>query len=53
MRGEPLDLDGPYLLGDNAHIHDELLRVFGEIFEGRYRYQMPSLPFEEEVEVHG
>jgi myo-inositol-1(or 4)-monophosphatase len=53
MRDEALDLDGPYVLGDNGHIHHELLRVFAEIFEGRYRFQMPSLPFEEEVEVHG
>lgn len=53
MRGEALNLDGPYVLGDNGHIHDELLRVFEEIFEGRYRFQMPSLPLEEEVEVHG
>src|SRR5579864_3808189 len=41
MRDEALDLDGPYVLGDNGHIHHELLRVFEEIFEGRYRFQMP------------
>ncbi|HWF48728.1 MAG TPA: inositol monophosphatase family protein [Bryobacteraceae bacterium] len=52
MRDEPLDLDGPYLLGDNRHIHGEMLQVFAEIFAGRYRFQMPSLPLEE-VEVHG
>ncbi|MGC2660932.1 MAG: inositol monophosphatase family protein [Bryobacteraceae bacterium] len=53
MRGEPLDLDGQYVLGDNGRIHAELLQTFGEIFEGRYRFQMPSLPLEEEVPVHG
>jgi myo-inositol-1(or 4)-monophosphatase len=52
MRDEPLDLNGPYLLGDNRHIHGEMLQVFAEIFAGRYRFQMPSLPLEE-VEVHG
>ncbi|HEX4809017.1 MAG TPA: inositol monophosphatase family protein [Bryobacteraceae bacterium] len=52
MRGEALDLHGPYVLGDNAHIHSEMLEVFAEIFDGRYRHQMPSLPIEEEVEVH-
>src|SRR5579864_650476 len=43
MRDEALDLDGPYVLGDNGHIHHELLRVFEEIFEGRYRFQMPAI----------
>jgi myo-inositol-1(or 4)-monophosphatase len=53
MRDEPFDLDGQYVLGDNGRIHTELLQTFDEIFEGHYRFQMPSLPLEEEVEVHG
>jgi myo-inositol-1(or 4)-monophosphatase len=44
MRGEPLDLHGKYLLADNGLIHEEVLAVFAEIFEGRYRYDMPGLP---------
>jgi myo-inositol-1(or 4)-monophosphatase len=44
MRGEPLDLHGKYLLVDNGLLHEETLQFFDEIFEGRYRYKMPSLP---------
>lgn len=44
MRGEPLDLHGRYVLADNGRIHEEALQVFAEIFEGRYRYEMPPLP---------
>jgi myo-inositol-1(or 4)-monophosphatase len=44
MRGEPLDLYGPYVFASNGHIHDETLALFGEVFEGRYRYEMPTLP---------
>lgn len=44
MRGEPLDLHGKYLLADNGSLHEETLQFFDEIFEGRYRYEMPALP---------
>jgi hypothetical protein len=44
MRGEPLDLHGKYLLVDNGLLHEETLQFFDEIFEGRYRYEMPPLP---------
>ncbi|MBV9083217.1 MAG: inositol monophosphatase [Acidobacteriaceae bacterium] len=44
MRGEPLDLHGRYVLADNGLIHGELLSVFEEIFEGKYRHEMPGLP---------
>jgi myo-inositol-1(or 4)-monophosphatase len=44
MRGEVLDLHGVYLLADNGHIHEEMLRNFEEIFQGRYRFDMPGLP---------
>jgi myo-inositol-1(or 4)-monophosphatase len=44
MRGEPVDLYGPYLLADNSLIHQETLSLFDEIFAGRYRQDMPSLP---------
>jgi myo-inositol-1(or 4)-monophosphatase len=47
MKGEPLDLRGLYVLADNGLIHDEILELFGEIFAGRYRHEMPSLPVEE------
>lgn len=47
MRGEALDLDGRYVLADNALVHDELLDLFAEIFAGRYRHEMPGLPTSE------
>ncbi|HEX3683461.1 MAG TPA: inositol monophosphatase family protein [Bryobacteraceae bacterium] len=47
MKGEPLDLHGRYVLVDNGLIHSEILNLFGEIFAGRYRHEMPSLPMEE------
>lgn len=47
MRGEPLSLHGPYLLADNSLVHDETLALFDEIFAGKYRNEMPSLPAKE------
>jgi myo-inositol-1(or 4)-monophosphatase len=44
MRGEPVDLHGPYLLADNGAIHTEILSLFDEVFDGKYRQDMPSLP---------
>lgn len=44
MQGEPLDLHGRYVLVDNGLVHEEILALFGEIFEGRVRYEMPALP---------
>ena len=37
MHGEPHQLRGPDLLVDNGLIHEEILELFGEIFQGRYR----------------
>jgi myo-inositol-1(or 4)-monophosphatase len=47
MQGESLDLHGRYLLADNGLVHDEMLGVFTEIFQGHYRHDMPGLPAEE------
>jgi myo-inositol-1(or 4)-monophosphatase len=47
MKGEPLSLYGPHLLADNGHIHQETLSIFSEIFEGRFRHEMPPLPYVE------
>jgi myo-inositol-1(or 4)-monophosphatase len=44
MQGEPLDLHGRYVLADNGLVHEEMLAVFAEIFQGRYRHEMPPLP---------
>lgn len=53
MQGEPLDLHGKYVLADNGLIHDETLQLFAEIFEGRFRHEMPELPMVGETLVHG
>lgn len=37
MHGEPHQLRGPDLLVDNGLIHEEIVELFGEIFQGRYR----------------
>ncbi len=44
MQGEPLDLYGRYVVVDNGLIHDELLQLFGDVFEGKYQHEMPGLP---------
>jgi myo-inositol-1(or 4)-monophosphatase len=49
MRGEALDLYGPYVLADNTLIHEETLGVFGEVFEGNFRFALPSLPAGDET----
>ncbi len=53
MQGEPLDVYGRYLLADNGFIHREMLEVFAEIFQGRYRHEMPPLPAPEWEMQHG
>lgn len=44
MRDEPLDIEGKYVVADNGLVHGELIELFGEIFDGRYRHEMPGLP---------
>jgi myo-inositol-1(or 4)-monophosphatase len=43
MRGAPVRLQNPHLLADNGGIHGEMVDLFGEVFEGRFRYPMPQL----------
>lgn len=43
MDGAPVDLRGPHLLADNAAIHDEIVALFAEIFQGDYRHRMPEI----------
>jgi hypothetical protein len=31
------------LLTDNGSIHGEMVELFGEVFEGRFRYPMPAI----------
>ncbi len=53
MRGEPLDVNGRYLLADNGLIHREMLGLFDKIFRGEFRHQMPPLPAQEWELQHG
>ena len=44
MRGAPHQVRGPDVLVDNGHIHAEIVELFGEIFQGRYRFPLPVIP---------
>jgi 3'-phosphoadenosine 5'-phosphosulfate (PAPS) 3'-phosphatase len=44
MRGGPMDLHGPHVLGDNGLVHEETVALFAEIFAGKYRHSLPELP---------
>jgi myo-inositol-1(or 4)-monophosphatase len=43
MAGQPRSLDGPHLLADNGLVHEAIIRVFGEVFSGRYLHPLPQL----------
>jgi myo-inositol-1(or 4)-monophosphatase len=51
MRGESMDLHGPHLLVDNGLIHEEILTLFAEIFEGSYRFPLPGMEEKTSVEA--
>lgn len=41
MHGAPHTLGSEHLLADNGAVHEQLLEIFREIFEGRPRYALP------------
>ena len=43
MKGNPAAVDGPHLAADNGLIHQELLGLFGDVFNGVYRFPMPPV----------
>ncbi len=43
MDGALRSVRGPHLLTDNGLIHQEMLGLFDEIFDGQYRYPMPEI----------
>jgi len=43
MRGRPHDFNSPHLLADNGHLHDQIVEIFGEVFEGHYRVPLPTV----------
>jgi hypothetical protein len=43
MRGGPFQVDGREALTDNTAIHEELIELFAEVFDGRYRTPLPEM----------
>jgi myo-inositol-1(or 4)-monophosphatase len=43
MDGRPHDFESPHLLADNGHLHGQIVEIFGEVFEGRYRVPLPVI----------
>jgi myo-inositol-1(or 4)-monophosphatase len=43
MKGETHGFQSPHLLADNGHLHGQLVEIFGEIFQGRYRVPLPVI----------
>ena len=43
MHGRPHDFNSPHLLADNGHLHAQIVEIFGEVFEGRYRVPLPVI----------
>ena len=43
MRGQPYELGGVELLATNGHVHSELVELFEEVFQGRYRAPLPPV----------
>jgi myo-inositol-1(or 4)-monophosphatase len=43
MHGQPMDLRGPHVLADNASIHQPMVELFSEIFQGNYRHPIPVI----------
>jgi hypothetical protein len=43
MNGQKWELRGPNVLSNNTLIHEEMITVFAEISEGKFRYPMPRI----------
>jgi myo-inositol-1(or 4)-monophosphatase len=43
MHGDPVGLRNPHLLADNGTVHEAILQLFGEVFQGHYRYPIPVI----------
>ena len=44
MRGGPYELGGVELLATNGLVHTEMVELFGEIYEGQYRFPLIPVP---------
>jgi len=43
MHGGTVGLRNPHLLADNGTVHEAILQLFGEVFQGYYRYPIPVI----------
>jgi myo-inositol-1(or 4)-monophosphatase len=43
MKGGPVSLRGPHIVGDNKLIHQPLMDLFGQIYRGEFRYPLPAI----------
>jgi len=46
MKGRPMDLRGKHVLADNGKVHDQVLALFAEVFQGQYRIPLPQIHVE-------
>lgn len=44
MKGQPHRLDSPHIAATNGLLHAKLLEVFGEVYAGIHRAQLPEIP---------
>ena len=44
MLGHPHSFSSPHLLADNGKVHGQIVEIFSEVFEGRYRVPLPVNP---------
>jgi myo-inositol-1(or 4)-monophosphatase len=43
MLGQPHHLRGPHLLASNGAVHSEIVAVFRDVFDSKYRFPIPGL----------
>src|SRR6476469_434206 len=46
MKGRPHRFGASHLLVDNGRIHEQMLEIFGEVFQGRFRVPVPEIRVE-------
>jgi myo-inositol-1(or 4)-monophosphatase len=43
MRGGLLSVRSPHVLANNGVVHDQILDLFQQIFQGKFRHSLPEL----------